>query len=99
MVDEKSKKRALFETFVDKVVAYKDGKIVVNVDVFGTKAKIESIDGVVNGVRMEKLGSARSTKRLGWAVFSCKSPLFSPIKAMALVSGALPRGQDPSMRL
>ena len=55
MVDEKSKKRALFETFVDKVVAYKDGKIVVNVDVFGTKAKIESIDGVVNGVRTEKL--------------------------------------------
>ncbi len=48
-------KRALFETFVDKVVAYKDGKIVVNVDVFGTKAKIESIDGVVNGVRTEKL--------------------------------------------
>ena len=62
MVDEKLKKRALFETFVDKVVAYKDGKIVVNVDVFGTKAKIESIDGVVNGVRTEKLGSARSTK-------------------------------------
>ena len=48
-------KRALFETFVDKVVAYKDGKIVVNVDVFGAKAKIESIDGVVNGVRTEKL--------------------------------------------
>lgn len=89
MVDEKLKKRALFETFVDKVVAYKGGKIVVNVDVFGTKAKIESIDGVVNGVRMKKLGSARSTKRLGWAVFSCKSPLFLPIKAMALVSGAL----------
>jgi len=37
-------KRALFETFVDKVVAYKDEKIVVNVDVFGTKAKIENID-------------------------------------------------------
>ena len=99
MVDEKLKKRALFETFVDKVVVYKDGEIVVNVDAFGTKAKIECIDGVVNGVRTEKLGSARSTKRLGWAVFSCKSLLFSSIKAMALVSGALPRGQDPSMRL
>jgi len=37
-------KRALFETSVDKIVVYKDGKIVVNVDVFGTKAKIESID-------------------------------------------------------
>ena len=48
-------KRALFETFVDKVGAYKDGKIVVNVDVSGTKAKIESIDGVVNGVRKVKL--------------------------------------------
>ena len=41
-------KRALFETFVDKVVAYKDGKIVVNVNVFGTKAKIENIDESVS---------------------------------------------------
>lgn len=41
-------KRALFETFVDKVVAYKDGKIVVNVDVFGTKAKIENTDESVS---------------------------------------------------
>lgn len=48
-------KRALFEAFVDKVVVCKDGKIVVNVDIFGTKAKIESIGGVVNGVRAEKL--------------------------------------------
>lgn len=48
-------KRALFETFIDRIVAYKDGKIVINVDVFGIKAKIESIDGVVNGVRTEKL--------------------------------------------
>jgi len=48
-------KRTLFETFVDKIVVDKDGKIVVNVDVFSTKAKIESIDEVVNGVREEKL--------------------------------------------
>ena len=41
-------KSALFETFVDKVVAYKGGKIVVNVDVFGTKAKIENIDKSVS---------------------------------------------------
>lgn len=41
-------KSALFETFVDKVVAYKGGKIVVNVDVFGTKAKIENIDESVS---------------------------------------------------
>lgn len=40
---------------MDKVVVYKDGKIVVNVDVFGTKAKKESIDEVANGVRAEKL--------------------------------------------
>ncbi|MDY5298100.1 MAG: hypothetical protein SPH43_00435, partial [Candidatus Enteromonas sp.] len=57
-------KRALFETFVDKIVAYKDGKIVVNVDVFGTKAKIESIDGVVNGVRTEKIVLRQSVHRL-----------------------------------
>lgn len=48
-------KRALFQAFVDKVVVCKDGKIVVNVDIFGTKVKIESIGGVVNGVRAEKL--------------------------------------------
>lgn len=48
-------KRALFEAFVDKVVVCKDGMIVVNVNIFGTKAKIESIGGVVNGVRAEKL--------------------------------------------
>ena len=47
--------RALFEAFVDKVVVCKDGKIVVNVDIFGTKAKIESIDEIVNGVRTKKL--------------------------------------------
>lgn len=48
-------KRALFETFVDKVVVYKNGKMEINVDVFGTKAKIETIDGVINGVRTEKV--------------------------------------------
>ena len=57
-------KRALFETFIDKVVAYKGGKIVVNVDVFGAKAKIESIDGVVNGVRTEKLVLRQTLKTL-----------------------------------
>ena len=48
-------KRALFEASVDKVVVCKDEKTVVNVDIFGTKAKIESIGGVVDGVRTEKL--------------------------------------------
>ena len=48
-------KRALFEAFVDKVFVCKDGMIVVNADIFGTKAKIESIGGVVDGVRAEKL--------------------------------------------
>lgn len=57
-------KRALFETFVDKIVAYKDGKIVVNVDVFGAKAKIESTDGVVNGVPTEKIVLRQSVHRL-----------------------------------
>lgn len=65
-------KKALFETFVDRAVVYKSGKIEVNVDIFGTKAKIETIDGVINGVRTEKM-VLRHLEIHGpkWAVFFC----------------------------
>lgn len=48
-------KRSLFETFVEKVYVHQNGKITVNVDVFGPRASIESVDDVLNSVRTEKL--------------------------------------------
>ena len=48
-------KRSLFETFVEKVYVHQNGKVTVNIDIFGTRASIESIDDVLNSVRTEKL--------------------------------------------
>lgn len=44
-----------FETFLDKVVVFNNGKMKTNVDGFGTKTKIEIIDKIINGVRVEKI--------------------------------------------
>ena len=38
------KKKALFETFVEQVCVWKDGKVSVTANTFGSKTKLESCD-------------------------------------------------------